>query len=77
MEISGRAHFSPTNAVTRCYGTDPCFGLLKLRVYDDPNPLRERGIEPLRLTQCEGKSLADASGCDYLPCFLDVDLPLS
>jgi hypothetical protein len=34
--------------------------VLKLRIRDDPNPLRERGIVLLRLTQCLGKSLADA-----------------
>ena len=51
--------------------------LLKLRVGSDPNPLRERGIVLLRFTQCFGKSLADASGCDNPLCFCPLDLPQS
>jgi hypothetical protein len=50
---------------------------LNLRVCDNPNPLRERGIELLRLTQCLEKSLAHASGYDNPLCFRAVDLPQS
>ena len=49
--------------------------VLKLRICDYPNPLRQRGIELLRLTQCLEKSLAHASGYDNPLCFLAVDLP--
>ena len=51
--------------------------LLKLRVCDYPNPRRQRGIVLLRLTLCEGKSLADASGYDNSLCVHPVHLPKS
>jgi hypothetical protein len=57
--------------------SSPRLKLLKLRVCSYPNPLRQRGIVFLRFTQCFGKSLADASGCDIPLCFCTLDLPQS
>jgi hypothetical protein len=48
---------------------------LKLRVCDYPNPLRQRGIELLRLTQCLEKSLAHASGYDNPHVFAQLICP--
>ncbi len=51
--------------------------LVKLRVCDYPNPRRQRGIVLLRLTLCEGKSLAHASGYDNPLDVHPVHLPKS
>ena len=52
---------------SRCFRTwksQPDALVLKFRICVYPNPLRKRGIDLLRLTQCLEKSLAHASGCD-------------
>jgi len=55
--------------------SQPDARVLKLHVCDYPNPLHQRGIDLLRLTQCLEKSLAHASGYDNPLRFRVVDLP--